>query len=481
MIHYLLQIVAFQLLFLVVYDLFLKNETFFKWNRAYLLLTPVLSFVLPLIKIDLIRRHIPEEFIIQLPAVILGENSSSAITSETLETVTLIPASTFSFSEIIQIIWVTGAVISVFIFLYKLFRIVKLKRSGIKTQMAGCAVVLLPGTDAAFSFFRTIFIGEDLSEAQQANILLHEKIHIEQKHSLDLLFFELLRIALWFNPLVYIFQNKMMLLQEFTADAEVASKQGKYAYYEDMLSTIFKTEKISFINTFFNHSLIKKRIIMLQKAKSKKIFQLKYLLLVPVVAAMLVYTSCSEEKTDVEANLVSNTDTEVMDKINELAEAIMKKGNLTDEEVKALKFLATEAQPGDKVFTSVQEYLDEPAGTDVSFSEIGQAPVYPGCEGLSGDEAKKCFTKKVSEFIGANFNVDNLKDTDISGKQRIETSFVIDEEGKVVVKEIKANHPDLEAEALYTLNQLPQMKPGVHNGKKVAVKYSLPIVFIVNE
>ena len=170
-----------------------------------------------------------------------------------------------------------------------------------------------------------------------------------------------------------------------------------------------------------------------------------------------------------------------MDKINELAEAIMKKGNLTDEEVKALKFLATEAQPGDKVFTSVQEYLDEPAGTDISFSEIGQAPVYPGCEGLSGDEAKKCFTKKVSEFIGANFNVDNLKDTDISGKQRIETSFVIDEEGKVVVKEIKANHPDLEAEALYTLNQLPQMKPGVHNGKKVAVKYSLPIVFIVNE
>ncbi len=117
MIHYLLQIVAFQLLFLVVYDLFLKNETFFKWNRAYLLLTPVLSFVLPLIKIDLIRRHIPEEFIIQLPAVILNENSSSAITSETLETVTLVPASTFSFSEIIQIIWVTGAVISVFIFL----------------------------------------------------------------------------------------------------------------------------------------------------------------------------------------------------------------------------------------------------------------------------------------------------------------------------------------------------------------------------
>ena len=60
------------------------------------------------------------------------------------------------------------------------------------------------------------------------------------------------------------------------------------------------------------------------------------------------------------------------------------------------------------------------------------------------------------------------------------TTFVIDKEGSVIVKDIQANHPDLEAEALHTLGQLPKMIPGEHKGKKVAVKYALPIVFIVN-
>lgn len=481
MIHYILQIIAFQLLFLVVYDLFLKNETFFTWNRIYLLATPLLSFILPLVKIDLIRQNIPEQFMVQLPAVIVGGNKTSVLASESLESVFVTSSSLLSVYEMVQWVWLLGIFVCLFIFANKLYRITKLKQLGSRANIDNLSVIILPETDVAFSFFNTIYLGAKLSEAQRSKILLHEKIHIQQRHSLDLLFFELLRIILWFNPLIYVFQNKMMLLQEFTADAEVASRQGKNSYYEDMLSTIFNTESISFINTFFNHSLIKKRILMLQKAKSKKIFQLKYLLLIPVVCAMLIYTSCSEEKTDVNANLVSETDTEVMDKINELAEAIMKKGNLSDEEVRALEFLATEAKPGDKIYTSVQEYLDDPITTDLSFANIEQPPIFPGCEGLSGKEAKKCFTQKISAFIGENFKIENLNDTDISGKQKIMTTFVIDKEGSVIVKDIQANHPDLEAEALHTLGQLPKMIPGEHKGKKVAVKYALPIVFIVNE
>jgi beta-lactamase regulating signal transducer with metallopeptidase domain len=85
----------------------------------------------------------------------------------------------------------------------------------------------LPNTNTAFSFFKSIFLGEQLSEIQKANILLHEKIHIDQHHSIDLLFFEVLRILFWFNPLVYVYQKKMILLQEFTADAKVAAIKGK--------------------------------------------------------------------------------------------------------------------------------------------------------------------------------------------------------------------------------------------------------------
>jgi hypothetical protein len=453
-----------------------------------------LSLILPLIKIDVIRQNIPEEFMMQLPAVLIGGSKASPLlASETLEAITISSASGLSYSEIGQSIWFIGFLVSFGIFCFKLYKISKLKKLGIRTTVNGLRIYNLPNTDTSFSIFKSIFLGEQLSEVQKTNILLHEKIHIDQRHSLDLIFFEVLRILFWFNPLVYVYQNKMVLLQEFAADAEVAALNGKRAYYEGLLSQVFKTESISFINTFFNHSLIKKRITMLQKSKSKKIFQLKYLLLVPVVAAMLVYTSCSDQAPVKEVETIVTADnTEVMDKINELAEAIMKKGNISDEEVLALKFLSTEYKEGDKIYTSVDEYLVEQrelAGLEyinesntevkVPFSEIDMVPVFPGCEGLDAEASKKCFTQKISAFIGENFKTENLKDSGLSGKQRIMTQFVINKEGKVVVKAIKASHPDLEAEALWTLNQLPIMIPGVQDGINVAVEYSLPIIFVV--
>ena len=493
MIHYILQILAFQLLFLVVYDLFLKKETFFSSNRLYLIVTPVLSLILPLIKIDLIRQNIPEQFMMQLPSVLIGGNSRTPIlASETLDAITISSVSDLSYSEIGQLIWFIGILVSFGIFCFKLYKISKLKKLGTITSVNGLKIYRMPNSDSAFSFFKNIFLGEQLSEVQKTNILLHEKIHIDQRHSLDLIFFEVLRIIFWFNPLVYVYQNKMVLLQEFTADAEVAALNGKRAYYEGLLSQVFKTESISFINTFFNHSLIKKRITMLQKSKSKKIFQLKYLLLVPVLAAMLVYTSCSDQAPVKEVETVKSADTEVMDKINELAEAIMKKGNISDEEFLAIKFLSKEHKEGDKIYTSVDEYLEEQralAGLDhinesntevkIPFSEIDRVPVFPGCEGLDAEASKKCFTQKISAFIGENFKIENLNESGLSGKQRIMTQFVINKEGKVIVKAIKANHPDLEAEALSTLNQLPIMIPGVQDGINVAVEYSLPIIFAV--
>src|SRR5690606_36302112 len=86
---------------------------------------------------------------------------------------------------------------------------------------------------------------------------------------------------------------------EFIADAHTV-KTNKKEQYQHLLEEDFKTEKISFINQFFNHSLIKKRIVMLQKSKTKKVWQLKYLSLVPLLIGMLTYTSCEKDaKTNI--------------------------------------------------------------------------------------------------------------------------------------------------------------------------------------
>lgn len=358
MIHYILQVIVFQLLFLVVYDVFLKRETFFQYNRLYLLATPLLSFILPFMKFEALQAQIPSQFIVQLPAVLVGTTQTQPVSAQLLDAVTISSTDNDINSFAIMIlVWGIGAALALFLFIYKCIKIKGFVDKGTLEKIAGYQVVILPETTSAFSFFNTIFIGDQLTEAQKKNIFLHEKVHIRQRHTLDLLFFELLKIIFWFNPLSYVFQKRITELQEYIADRTVAQLQGNTSYYTTLLNQVFQTKNITFINTFFNHSFIKKRITMLQKSKSNRIQLIKYITIIPLVFAMVLYTSCINEHVD--SSVTSENETEVMQKINELAEAIMKKGNLSDEEVRALKMLATESNEGDKVYTSVNEYLTE--------------------------------------------------------------------------------------------------------------------------
>jgi len=469
MIHYLLQTLVFMLLFLVVYDLFLKKETFFFYNRLYLILTPIASFLLPVIKIDGIQEQIPQQFIVTLPAVIIGGASSTdSVTANTAIAAEGITAST-TLLEMLTSVWIVGMFFGIAYMSYKVNRIIRLKNSGIVKTINNQKVVLLPDTDTAFTFFNTIFLGAELSNAQQKNIMAHEQVHVKQKHFIDLLFFELLRIVFWFNPLVYIFQKRMSMLQEFSADAAVASQIDKRDYYQELLSQVFNVQEISFINTFFNQSFIKKRIIMLQKTKSKKIVQLKYLLLVPVILGMLIYTSCSQDSVD-------NGASSIAEKVAALQAEIDSKERLTAEEAQALSQLTTKANSKIETIEVV-----ETENIDVPFAVLDKAPIFPGCEQLDPEATKKCFQESMMKFVGENFNTKPVDDVGLSGRQRISVIFKIDSNGNVQNVQARAPHPELEAEAMRVVGSLPTMIPGENNGKKVNVLYNLPIVFEINE
>src|SRR5690606_27030084 len=115
MIHTILQILVFQLLFLAVYDLLLKKETFFNLNRTYLLVTPIVGIVLPFISIPLIQQNIPQEYYVQLPAIILT-NSVSEVGSRSL-----------FWNSMVSALWIFGIVISTLIFLLKIVKIIRLR------------------------------------------------------------------------------------------------------------------------------------------------------------------------------------------------------------------------------------------------------------------------------------------------------------------------------------------------------------------
>ncbi|NER12788.1 energy transducer TonB [Leptobacterium flavescens] len=470
MIHFIIQFTGFQLFFLLIYDLFLKKETFFNWNRFYLLVTPLLSFVIPFIKIDSLKGVVSSEYVNVLPEIIL--NASGNLEEQIAPAISELPWW--------LIMLIIGCIVSTVLFAYKLLALYKLKKRNNVTSYVGYSQVIIQKSNAAFSFFRTIFLGDQHLKKEHRHIIEHELVHIREKHSLDLLFFEVVRIVFWFNPLIYVYQNRISELHEFIADSRVV-KIHKKEQYQALLSEVFKTEKISFINQFFNSSLIKKRIVMLQKSRSKKIWKLKYLLLVPLVMGMLIYTSCEKEEQ------LSETQQEALSleqRLLQLEAAIKNKENMSDSERIRLQNILKEMLEEEKEIkdeVTVFGYK-KPDGLveekeHVSFHAVDQVPVFPGCE--DAEDKRACFLQRIQEHIRENFRYpEEAQEQGIDG--RVSALFFIGDDGYVRDIRLRGPHEVLEAEVYNIFSKLPRMTPGRLDGKAVTVPFSIPVTFKLN-
>ena len=238
MINYILQVILFQVLFLAIYDFFLSKETFFTKNRWYLISTPVLSFILPFIKIPTLQRAVPEEIIIYLPEILLSPNKVIQQTSF------------YQSINYTVVLFCLGVSFFSLLFLMKLYKIVSLTRKYEVYKKAGYTLVLLPNQTKAFSFFNFIFLGKEIPKSQQVQIIDHELVHSKQKHSFDLLFFELLKIMMWFNPMIFLYQKRITLVHEYISDKAAAKLETKEIYINNLLSNFFQFESIAFVNQF---------------------------------------------------------------------------------------------------------------------------------------------------------------------------------------------------------------------------------------
>jgi len=131
----------------------------------------------------------------------------------------------------------------------------------------------------------------------------------------------------------------------------------------------------------------------------------------------------------------------------------------------------------DVVDIIVDELDDEP--NEVPYILIEDVPVFPGCENVSKNERRECMSNKIAKHVQKKFNVDLAENLGLTGKQRISVLFKINKNGEIVGVQSRAPHPRLEEEAARVINLLPKMKPGKQGGKTVTVKYSLPIIFQV--
>lgn len=149
--------------------------------------------------------------------------------------------------------------------------------------------------NTAYSFFNYLFIGKNTSDIN--TITRHELVHIQQKHSADILFTELVKIISWFNPLVYQLQNSLKAIHEYIADAQTAaSDEDKLTYSTFLLNNAYGLQGLPVSNSFFNYNLLKNRITMLNQKRSGNLAGLKYLITMPLCAAMLCASTLSFSK-----------------------------------------------------------------------------------------------------------------------------------------------------------------------------------------
>lgn len=116
----------------------------------------------------------------------------------------------------------------------------------------------------------------------------------------------------------------------------------------------------------------------------------------------------------------------------------------------------------------------------ISINNVQNRPIFKGCEGLSEEENKRCFEKKIQQHVQRYFNVELAQDVGLrSGKYKIFTQFIIDKSGVVSNIKIRAPHKRLEEETNKVVSKIPKFTPGKQNNTPVKVKYTLPITFKV--
>jgi hypothetical protein len=277
---YLLQVNLYLLLFYSLYFVLLRNETFFKMNRFYLVGSALLSLAIPLVKLQWVKELFLGEQVFQVTQKISNVISYEDVISERNGNMLTVGTHSPSLSnlEILAIIYGFITLLFLFNFLRKLYQLKKALQSDNRSQ--------------AFSFFNKIVVDDSLEGKD--TIIDHEMVHVRQWHSLDVIFLEIFTAFNWFNPIAFLYKKAIKDIHEFIADDTAASKlEDKSAYTLLLVSNVFGTKPQQLTNSFFNQSLLKRRIIMLHKTKSRQVAILKYGLSVPLFVSMVILSSAT--------------------------------------------------------------------------------------------------------------------------------------------------------------------------------------------
>ncbi len=262
------------------YHLFLRRLTFYNWNRWYFLGYTLLSFLIPLINImpQLQKQQWDQNLaLLWVPALATHVPATQPA-----------PENHFNYWHVAIGLLLVGSLVFFIRFLIKYHSFIVLKRNASLIQTQFTNIYQSDAAITPFSFGKAIFINSHLhTEEELKKIIRHEFVHVQQKHTVDIIWCEWLVIFNWYNPFVWLLQHALKQNLEFIADQQALRSGIDKQQYQYLLLRVLGSQQFSFTSPF-NFSSLKKRIIMMNSLKSARVKLLKFLFLLPVVAVLLL-------------------------------------------------------------------------------------------------------------------------------------------------------------------------------------------------
>ena len=295
MIIYLIKSIACLLILLLVHRLLLQREVMHRFNRFYLLLSVVASFLIPLYTIE-VPAEIEYQAVIGDPILTDLDGISHEIEVQRIiddspveQAATETP---FTWEYLIVGIYSLISLIFLFRFVRNIKILVNQIQRNVKINYRDQTLVLLQEESLPYSFLKYIFVtAEDLENGKFTDAVFeHERTHIAEKHSWDILFIEALMITLWFHPGLYWAKATIKLNHEFIADAVALRSTPLEKYERQLLSMMLSDQKYGLASSL-NFSLTKKRFEMMKRKSMSANGWIKILVLVPILGGMLYFFS----------------------------------------------------------------------------------------------------------------------------------------------------------------------------------------------
>ena len=428
---YILKSAACLAVFYLFYKLLMSRDTFHRFNRFALLGLLVLSSLLPLVEASVNSPAAVQETMLTLEQLLLladiqpeGESMAAAT-----------PSATVLWLRAALLVYLTGIVFFIVRNLCSLARLGRLirqdKREALDSYLPdrkekNVRLVVHDHDIAPFSWMHWIVIARKDLEENGREILIHELAHIRNRHSWDLLLADLCIFVQWFNPAAWLLKQELQNIHEYEAD-ETVLREGVNArnYQMLLIKKAVGTRLYSMANSF-NHSSLKKRITMMLKEKSNPWARAKYLYILPLAA--LAVTAFARPEVSAVAD-----------------------------EISAVKVIAPAVH--DSIQPNVQPAVAAPS------SALDQMPEFPG-----GMEALNTYLRN---------NIRYPQEAQKAGIQgRVIIQFIVSKDGSITDAEVvESVDPQLDAEGLRLIKNMPRWKPGMRKGQAIRVKQTLPIRF----